>query len=132
MSDGTGMSERYDQVYGTEARRRYGEELVNAANERLRAMSDGEWRDVVRLGLDIKSQLRKAMATGDPRGDEARELARMHARWLAAHWPEGMYTVNAHRELVNGYLRDRRFIDFYDGDCGEGATEFLRDAVMSA
>ena len=76
-------------------------------------------------------QLRAAMATGDPAGEPARELARMHARWIALHWGEGRYSREAHRGLAQMYLADDRFRAYYDEAAGEGATEFLVAALES-
>ena len=71
------------------------------------------------------------MATGDPASTEAAELVRMHARWLQAHWPEGVYSAQSHRGMAEGYLADQRFVDYYDGACGAGATQFLHDAICA-
>ena len=71
------------------------------------------------------------MATGDPAGEPARELARMHARWIALHWGAGRYSREAHRGLARMYLADDRFRAYYDTAAGEGATEFLVAALES-
>ena len=52
-----------------------------------------------------------------------------NARWLAAHWPEGAYSPEAHRGMAKGYLADQRFVAYYDEACGAGATQFLHDAI---
>lgn len=118
-------------AYGREARERYGEDVVDAANRKLLAMDEGEWTDVQALGEAIIEQLKAAMTTGDARSAEARELARMHAAWIRAHWPEGAYSREAHLGLAEGYLADERFTAFYDGAAGAGATQFLRDALVA-
>ena len=69
------------------------------------------------------------MATCDPMGAEAEKLVRMHARWLQMHWPEGTYTPEAHRGMGQMYVADERFRAYYDGPCGEGAAQFLCDAI---
>lgn len=33
--------------------------------------------------------------------------------------------------IMEGYLGDRRFVEYYDGACGVGATEFLRDIIKA-
>ncbi len=114
-----------ERAYGREARERYGEEAVDAANDRLRGLSEEEWNSLEELEEAIKAQLRRALATGDPFGEEARMLARMHARWIALHWGEGAYSREAHLGLAQGYMADERFVAYYDGAAGEGATEFL-------
>ena len=121
--------EKNERVYGREARERYGDDAVDAANERLVSLSRDEWGEKDQLEQAIKKQLRAAMATGDPAGEPARELARMHARWIALHWGEGRYSREAHRGLTQMYLADDRFRAYYDTAAGEGATEFLVAAL---
>ena len=114
----------FEETYGEEARQRYGSDVIDAANERMKALSRDEWDAKELLEESIKVQLRLAMASGDPAGEESAELVRMHARWIRIHWGEG-YSREAHLGLAHGYLADQRFIDYYDGSCGQGATEFL-------
>ena len=118
-----------EKRYGAEARRRFGDEAVDAANDALLAMDEKTWNDRDALESRIKELLGAAMATGDPVGPAAQELVGAHARWLQLHWGAGTYTPEAHRGLADGYLADERFVAYYDGACGAGATQFLRDAI---
>lgn len=120
-----------ERAYGREARERYGDEAIDAANKKLLAMDEREWTDVQALGEAIIEQLKAAMTTGSAHGAEAQELARMHAAWIKAHWPEDAYSREAHLALAEGYLADERFIAYYDGAAGKGATQFLRDALAA-
>lgn len=123
--------EENERTYGREARERYGDDAVDAANDRLASLSQNELEEKDRLEQAIKEQLRAAMETGDPTGEPAYELARMHARWIALHWGEGRYSREAHRRLAQMYLADDRFRAYYDTAAGEGATEFLAAALES-
>lgn len=123
--------EENERAHGREARERYGDDAVDAANERLASLSQDEWDEKDRLEHAIKEQLRAAMVTDDPTGEPARELARMHARWIRLHWGEGRYSREAHRGLAQMYLADDRFRAYYDEAAGEGATEFLVAALES-
>ena len=118
-----------ERTYGKEARERWGDDAVDAANERMRSASRGEWDALERLGEEINRQLVLAMETGDPAGAEAMELARMHARWIQGHWGAGRYSPEAHRGLAQMYLADDRFRAYSDGAAGAGATEFLVKAL---
>lgn len=118
-----------ERRYGAEVRRRFGDEAVDAANDVLRSMDEKTWNDMGALEERIKELLRAAMDTGDHTGPVARELVSAHARWLQLHWGAGTYTPEAHRGLADGYLADERFVAYYDGACGTGATQFLRDAI---
>lgn len=120
-----------EALYGAEARRRHGSAAVDAANQNLMNMSQDEWASKAELEESIKEQLRLAMASGDVHGEEAQELARMHARWIRMHWGEGAYSSQAHRGLARGYLADSRFCVYYDTAAGEGATDFLVEALLA-
>ena len=120
-----------EREYGAEARERYGDEAVDAANERLLAMDEREWKGVGELELAIIEQLKAAMATGDAAGVAACELAAMHAKWISMQWGEGAYSAQAHRGLAQGYLKDPRFVAYYDERAGKGATRFLTDAILA-
>ena len=121
--------EQNETVYGTEARRRFGNDAMDAANARILSMDEETWNDMTRLETAIIDQLVRAWDVGDIRSAEARELAAMHARWIGLHWGEVAYTVEAHRQLAHGYLADDRFRAYYDSRAGEGATEFLVAAL---
>lgn len=121
--------EENEQAYGAEARVRYGDDAVDAANAKLLAMDEAAWNDRAKLEGAIIDQLGAAMATGDPHGAEARALAGMHARWIQLHWGDGRYSPEAHLGLARGYLADPRFTAYYDERAGEGATAFLVSAI---
>lgn len=120
----------FEATYGEEARERYGEETIDAANARMMALSQDEWDAKELLEESIKVQLSLALATGDPTSEEAQELARMHKRWITIHWGEG-YEEETYLDLVKGYLADPRFVHYYDSAAGDGATAFLVEAVTA-
>lgn len=121
--------ERNERTYGAEARKRWGDEAVDRANEALAALDEEAWNSMQALEEQIKLLLADAMADGDVTGAKARTLVAAHARWLQLHWGPGAYTPEAHRGLADGYLADERFQAYYDGACGAGATQFLHDAI---
>ena len=118
----------FEGTYGIEARERYGNAAIDATNERIMSLTRDEWDAKDLLEEAIKVQLRLAMASGDPKGDEAAELARMHERWIRIHWGEA-YDRETHLALVRGYLNDPRFRDYYDAAAGDGGTELLVRAL---
>lgn len=120
---------RWKDPYEQEARQRYGDEAVDAAQKKMEAMSPDEWNAKELLEESIRVQLRLALASGSPTSEESAELARMHARWIRMNWGDGAYSREAHLGLAQGYLVDERFIKYYDSACGEGATAFLVDAL---
>ena len=114
--------------YGAEARERYGNEAVDAVNERILDMDPATWNDMKELEKAILGQLSIALGDGDATGPEAAKLVQMHRRWIGLQWgaePER----DIYLGLVRGYLADPRFISYYDEPCGKGATAFLVTAV---
>lgn len=120
---------KFEESYGQEARRLYGDDAIDASNERMMGLSRDEWDAKELLEDSIKVQLRLAMASDDPAGAEAQELARMHERWVRIHWGDSAYSRQAHLGLARMYLADPRFRAYYDSVAGEGATEFLVSAL---
>ena len=111
--------QQFEETYGTEARERYGNDAIDASNERMMNLTRDEWDAKELLEEALKVQLRLARATDDPSSPEAAELAAMHRKWITVHWGPG-------------YLADPRFTKYYDDAAGVGATEFLVQAVEAA
>lgn len=77
---------------------------------------------------EIFTLLEKAHAVGDPAASVAQQLARKHKEWLMYTWTN--YSSEAHAGLVEMYVQDERFKDYYDQRVKGGAS-FLRDAVLT-
>lgn len=56
-----------------------------------------------------------------------------HARSLAANalGRGSLFASGPTRALAEGYVADQRFTAYYDEAAGEGATAFLRDALVA-
>ena len=105
-----------EERYGAEARARYGDEAIDAANETLLDIDPQTWNDMKELERAILGQLSIAMGIGDPESNEARKLVAMHRRWIALNW--GCEPQNeAYLGLAHGYLADQRFVGYYDKPC---------------
>lgn len=120
-----------ERTYGKEARARFGDATIDAANAHLAALEEGQWEDLRQLEGAIIEQLRLVRETGDAQGIEAQRLCRLHERWLRLMWPQGTYTSEAHLGLAEGYLADERFCAYYDTRAGEGATDLLVRALRA-
>lgn len=121
----------FEEEYGAEARQRYGDKTIDETNRRMLAMDKTAWDAKEELEQRIKDSLIVAMATGDPSSPESQLTAEMHAQWIKAHWGKDAYSPDAHVSLVESYLEDPRFVEYYDGACGAKATEFLRDVIKA-
>lgn len=105
---------------------------MDAANERMaRHDPRQEWNDAKALEAAILEQLVQAKATGDPDRRSGSGVVR-HARSLAANaLGRGDLFSSGPAALAEGYVADPRFTAYYDGSVGEGATAFLRDALVA-
>ena len=125
--------EENERRYGAEARARYGDAAVDAANEAVRSMDKDEWDDLAILEERIIEQLKAAMNSADPSGAEAAELVRLHAAWVQAHWGKSrMLTHEMHVGLGQMYVADPRFTAYYDARAGRGAAAFLAKAIEAS
>ena len=120
--------EENEKKYGKEIREKYGNEVVDGSNAKVAGMTEEQWKMQEKLSKDINENLKAAMETGDPAGELAQKVCDLHRQWLCMFWKEGMYSKEAHRGLGEMYVYDERFKAYYD-KIGEGAAEFLRDAL---
>ena len=113
--------------YGTEARQKYGEEIVSASNAKVRGMTQKQYEESARLAAQIQETLKAALKTGDPAGPLAQKAAELHRQWLGFWWDS--YSREAHAGLAQMYVDDERFTAYYDKD-QPGTAAFLRDAIL--
>ena len=118
-----------EQQFGKEIREKFGEELVMASYGKLKDMTEEQFEAMQQLELQLLKRLKEAMETKNASSDVAMETAELHKRWLSFHWAK--YSKAAHIGLVQMYLNDERFISYYDSRVGEGATQFLHDAIIT-
>jgi hypothetical protein len=121
-----------ETTYGQEARARYGDAQVDAANKRFKDMTPEQYEALQDLTSTLNEKLAAAYdgGAGDPAGAAAREVCELHKRWLESYWPAGIYTPAAHRAMAQMYVDDPRFTAYYD-TIAPGCAAFLRDAVAA-
>jgi DNA-binding transcriptional MerR regulator len=117
-----------ERNYGAEVREKYGEAAADAANAKLKGMTKEQYDAMEKLSEEVNETLRAAFAEGDPAGELAQKACDLHRQWLCLHWPEGMYSKQAHLNMAEMYCADERFKAYYDA-ITPGCTEFLRDAL---
>lgn len=119
-----------EAAYGQEVRRRWGGTAADAANSRAAGMSEEEWTQMKSEEQGYKDALRRAIAAGDPAGEDAREACRLHRDWLLHYWSEAMFSQEAHIQLVEAYSQDLRFAAYYEA-VAPGCAEFFAKAIRS-
>lgn len=121
------MLDDNEKKYGKEIREKYGEDTVNASNQKFMNMTQEEYDKFQRLSQDVLDTLEQAYQTGDPAGELAQKAADLHRQWLSFTW--NSYSKEAHAGLAQMYVDDERFTAYYDKN-QPGCAKFLRDAVL--
>ncbi len=121
------LIEENERKYGKEIREKYGTEAVEASNRAFLKMTKEDYERFEKLGEEVLSTLKAAMATGDPAGELGQKAADLHRQWLTYTW--GQYDQEAHAGLARMYVDDPRFAAYYD-KVQPGAAVFLRDAIL--
>ena len=120
--------EENEARYGAEIRRKYGDEAVDASNARMMHMTPEQYQLWKELDAMILERLDRAVSGGaDPEGEEGREIALLHKRWLSVCG--AAYSPAYHRGLAELYTADERFTAYYDKN-RPGCADFLRRAVL--
>lgn len=123
------LVEKNEVQYGEEVREKYGTETVEKSNKKFAGLNQEEYKHLQQLSAQILEDLKAVVQTNNPESKEALHLAESHKEWLTFTWPT--YSAEAHRGLAQMYVDDPRFTKYYDEAAGEGAAEFLRDAIFN-
>jgi DNA-binding transcriptional MerR regulator len=115
-----------EATYGEEVRAKYGDDVVDQSNQKLKNMTEAEYKKLTQLEAQVIQSLVEAFASGDAASDKAQEAVKLHKKWLTYYWHE--YSKEAHLGLADMYVEDERFKQYYDKHQA-GLAEFLRDAI---
>ncbi len=121
------MIDDNEERYGKEAREKFGDEQVDASNQKLKELTPQQYAKLEKLSSSVMETLKAAMVEGDPSSDMAQKTADLHRQWLGFFWNE--YSREAHAGLARMYVDDERFRQYYD-QVQVGAAMFLRDAIL--
>lgn len=116
-----------EQKYGAEIRQKYGDDVVDESNKKLMGLTEAEYGEWEKLGIEVMDTLKAAFATGNPAGELAQKVADLHRQWLSYSWTS--YTKEAHAAIAEMYVNDERFTAYYDNE-QPGVAKFLRDAIL--
>ena len=121
------MLEKHEQDYGPQARKKYGDEAVDATRQAISSWTQqdyGQWQE---LDKEIRQRLEEAVGQGlSPQSREGQDIAAMHRRWLTYTLPH--CTDPMHKGITDLYVTDESFANNYDRNVS-GCARFLRDAV---
>ncbi len=116
-----------ERKYGKEIREKYGDDMINQSNSKIKGLSEEQYIQLEKLGKEVISTLIAAYETGNPAGELAQKTADLHRQWLSYSW--NSYSKEAHAGLAQMYVADERFKEYYDKE-QPGCAEFLRDAIL--
>ena len=118
----------HERIYGREAREKYGDRMVDAAQHAVLDLTPEKYEAWKNLGEELQGRLEAAVRSGaDPAGAEGQTVTQLHRRWLSMSG--GPYDPAKHRGIAELYVADERFAAYYDKDVPR-CTRFLRDAVL--
>lgn len=118
---------KHEEMYGAEARRKYGSKDVDDAQQKMLNMTEADYERFQNLGEEIRRRLEDAVQNGiSPDSEEAGRIVALHKEWLGMTWKK--YTEEAHKAVANMYISDERFKMYYDREVS-GCAEFLEKAV---
>ena len=115
-----------ERQYGEEIRSKYGDDVVDRSNTKVRGMSQTQYREIEKLTETLNKTLKDAFEQGDPAGELAQRACALHKQWLCCFWDH--YSSEAHIGVTQMYVDDPRFTAYYDS-IAPGCAVFLRDAV---
>ena len=119
--------QKNEEAYGREIRDRYGDEEVDASNQKMLNMTKEEYQRFQELSQKLNVLLKTAVRFGEsPEGEEGRRAVEIHKEWLGMTWKT--YSVEAHKGVTQMYTADERFTKYYDCEV-PGCAQFLKEAV---
>ena len=122
------MIRENEEKYGTEIRKKYGDEEIDASNQKLLSMTREEWEEFHKLEEEIYNRLKEGVTSGiEAESEEAKQIVVLHKNWLKKTWRK--YTKEAHKAVAEGYTADERFKQYYNKEVS-GCAELLKQAVL--
>lgn len=121
------LVEDNERQYGAEIRAKYGNDVIDRSNAKLKGLSKEQYAELEKLSAEVNETLKAAFAEGDPAGELAQKACELHKKWLCYFWDH--YSKEAHISLGQMYVDDPRFTAYYD-KIAVGCAEFLRDAIL--
>ena len=117
-----------EEMYGAEAREKYGDEEVDVSNHKMLNMTETQWERFQELEKVILMRLEEEVKHGMEAESEAiKEIVELHKEWLCMTWKQ--YSVEAHKGVAMMYVADEIFTKYYDRNV-QGCAKLLCEAVQ--
>ncbi len=122
------MISKNEAMYGDEIRTKYGEDVVEASNNKFLNMSEESFNEMQKTENEMFEMLSKILKTKNLECDEAKNVYEKHKKWLEFSWPS--YSKEAHAGVAEMYVNDERFSKYYNDRVGENAAKMLRNIIV--
>lgn len=119
--------EENEQKYGSEIRTKYGTDAVDEANQKFGQLDEEEFKQMTTLENQMILDLIELKKKPDLESPLAEKIYQEHRDWLKFTWPK--YTKQAHRGLVDMYVNDERFANYYNQKARQQVVQLLHDVV---
>lgn len=118
-----------EQTYGNEIRKKYGEDNVEASNQKWLNLSEEDFSSMETAEKEMLEALKIVIATKEYHSDEAKTVFLKHKEWLQYTSPA--YSPEMHRGLGQMYVGDERFAAYYDERAGALAAQTLNQIIQN-
>jgi len=122
------MIKENEEKYGAEVRKKFGDQLVDGVNEKVRNRDQVGHTHAEKLEIIIKEKLKEGLKKKDTKGPLGKEIYRLHKEWIMCYWPK--YSIEGHKGLGDMYVCDERFKAYYDDEI-EGMAQYLHDVIYA-
>lgn len=113
--------------YGMEIRQKYGSKTIEQSNQKFSKLSEVEFQQMQSVEKTLIDDLVALKQHPDLDSQLAQKIYQEHKQWLEYTWPS--YTKKAHRGLVDMYINDARFGDYYDKKANMPVVQLLHDVI---
>ncbi|WP_201307247.1 MerR family transcriptional regulator [Companilactobacillus farciminis] len=113
--------------YGMEIRQKYGSKTIEQSNQKFSKLSEIEFQQMQSVEKTLIDDLVALKQHPDLDSQLAQKIYQEHKQWLEYTWPS--YTKKAHRGLVDMYINDARFGDYYDKKANMPVVQLLHDVI---
>lgn len=123
------LMQENESAYGKELRAAYSEQTLAESREKFMNLKEEDYNKMQKIAAELNQRLEQAVLSKISKdSQEAQNIAMLHKQWLTFTWPT--YSKEAHLGLVQMYLADERFKNYYDSSV-KGCAQFLYEAVTT-
>ena len=120
--------EENEQQYGQELAEMYDQKTIKAANKMYANLTQEQMNEMENIEAQLFEKLNELNDLSDVQNEAGKKAYELHKKWLSYTWPK--YSPEAHCNLVEMYLADGRFADYYNQRANKNVAQLLHDAVI--